>query len=294
MTNKTSICRAPCSRRLTKDDWSEPTGLAPVAGLLALGLAFLCAGLILKVPAWRQMWLFCVGLYVMAKAAVLPEQDKAAFVFAWPGLDAKAFARRAVADVPLVLRGGVNLAIGAVLIWIVARLVSHPFAGTWVAMVGFIFALHCGLFTLLAAWWRTRGRDVMPLMHAPLLAASVTEFWGRRWNHAFRDVAHEILFRPVTKRFGALAGMWAVFIASGLVHEVVVSVPAGAGYGGPTLYFALQAAGMSVERGCPIQQRWIWRLRALAVLLVPLPLLFHRPFVMNVCHPFFQTIGALP
>ena len=294
MTNKTNICRAPCSRRLTKDDWCEPTGLAPVAGLLAFGLGLMWVGLCANLPAWGRMWLLCVALFLMAKSAVLPAHDRAAFVFLWPGFDAKAFIRMAKTEIPLALRGSVNLFIGIGLIWMVARQVAEPFAATWIAMVGLILAMHCGLFTLLAAGWRKRGRDVMPLMDAPLLTASVTEFWGKRWNHAFRDVAHAILFKPVTRKWGALAGMWAVFIASGLVHEVVVSVPAGAGYGGPTLYFALQAIGMSLERGCPIKQRWIWRLRALAVLLLPLPLLFHRPFVMNVCHPFFQTIGALP
>lgn len=294
MTNETNICRPPCSRRLTKEDRSGGTNSLPVAALVVVGLAFLGMGLMLAAPAWVRMWLLCVALFLMAKAAVLPKEGWAVFVFAWPGLDARAFNRQAATDVPLVLRGGINLMIGTGLIWGVARLVTDPFAATWTAMVGFISAVHCGLFTLLAAYWRSRGRDVMPLMQTPLLTASVTEFWGKRWNHAFRDVAHAILFKPVTRRWGALAGMWAVFIASGLVHEVVVSVPAGAGYGGPTLYFALQAVVMSVERGCPIKQRWIWRLRALAVLLIPLPLLFHRPFVMNVCHPLFQTIGALP
>ena len=91
-----------------------------------------------------------------------------------------------------------------------------------------------------------------------------------------------------------MAGMWAVFLVSGLAHELVISVPAGAGYGGPTAYFALQAVGLTLERGCPLKSGWIWRLRAWLFLLLPLPLLFHPPFVMNVCHPFFQTIGALP
>ena len=56
----------------------------------------------------------------------------------------------------------------------------------------------------------------------------------------------------------------------------------------------LQGFGMLLERGCPIKSSMFWRLRTLAFLLVPLPLLFHTPFVMNVCHPFFQAVGALP
>ncbi|MDB6139864.1 MAG: hypothetical protein JWO94_2936 [Verrucomicrobiaceae bacterium] len=294
MTNKTNICKPPCSRRLTKEDRSEAVTFGPVAALLGTGVVLIGLGLASPLPAWGRMWLLCIALFLMAKAAVLPAQDKAAFVFGWPGMDAGAFTRRATQPIYLIGRGSVNIVIGASLMGLVARQIADPLAATWVAMVGFIFFLHCGLFTLLAAYRRSRGRDVMPLMQAPLLTASVTEFWGKRWNHAFRDVAHAMLFKPVTRKYGALAGMWAVFLVSGLVHELVISVPAGAGYGGPTCYFALQAAVMSVERGCPVKQRWIWRLRALAVLLLPLPLLFHPPFVMNVCHPFFQTIGALP
>ncbi len=293
MTNQTNICKPPFARRLTKEERTE--ALQPSAALvLAGGLILLMAGLFAPVQGWLHMWLSCGGLYLLAKAAVLPERDRLAFVLLWPGLDARAFLRPAVEAIPLKKRGTINLLAGACLIWVVARAIPHPFAATWVAMVGFILTLHCGIFTLLAAVWRRLGRDVMPLMEAPLLTASVTEFWGRRWNHAFRDVAHALLFKPVSRRFGALAGVWAVFLASGLVHELVVSVPAGAGYGGPTLYFLIQALALSLERGCPLKQRWIWRLRALAFLLLPLPLLFPRPFVMNVCHPFIHFIGALP
>ncbi len=295
MTITTNTCKPPHSRRLTKDERSEGNGPSVAALLLVLvAVASLLAGLAAPGPAWVRMWLLCGGLFLMAKAAVLPERDRAAFVVLWPGMDAAAFGRKATSRLPLSLRGWANFAAGVVLIWCLARLPGDPFVGTWVAMAGFILALHCGLFTLLAAFWRGRGRDVMPLMEAPLLAGSVTEFWGRRWNHAFRDLAHAVLFKPVARRFGALAGTWAVFIASGLAHEMVVTVPAGAGYGGPALYFALQALGLSLERGCPIRWRWVWRLRALAFLILPLPLLFPRPFVMNVCQPFFHTIGALP
>ena len=294
MTNNTNICKAPHSRRLIKDEGLEiGENVLPVIGLLLASAVIAMIAFECTVP-WERMWLLCIAVYLLAKCADIPDQNKAAYVFLWPGFDAAAFARRPSKELPLVRKGLVNLMIGTLMIWGVARQFETAFAATWVAMTGFILMCHCGAFTLLAAFWRANGRDVMPLMQAPLLTASVTEFWGRRWNHAFRDVAHSILFKPVTRRSGAVAGMWAVFLASGLVHEVVVSVPAGAGYGGPTLYFLLQALGMGLERGCPIKPGLFWRLRAWVFLLLPLPLLFHTPFVMNVCHPFFQAIGALP
>jgi alginate O-acetyltransferase complex protein AlgI len=98
----------------------------------------------------------------------------------------------------------------------------------------------------------------------------------------------------MARRFGVAAGVWGVFLVSGLAHEAVISVPAGAGFGGPTLYFAVQGAAMLWESGSPAGSGVWRRLRALAVLVVPLPLLFHASFVTGVCQPFFEAIHALP
>ena len=295
MTNNLNICRPPHSRRLTKDERIDVgDNFMAIAGLLLASGVLIVAAFEATSVAWVRMWLLCGALFLLAKAAVLPERHRLAFVLLWPGMDSAAFNRPVTKFVPLMRRGIVNVLVGAVLIGGIARFVPDPFFATWTAMVGFILAVHCGIFTVLAAFWRGRGLDVMPLMQAPLLTASITEFWGRRWNHAFRDVAHVFLFKPVTRRWGGVAAVWVVFVVSGLVHEVVVSVPAGAGYGGPTLYFALQALGMTLERGCPIKPGLFWRMRAWFFLAVPLPLLFHTPFVMNVCHPFFQAIHILP
>lgn len=246
------------------------------------------------------MWLAAGTLFLLGKAVVLRQaktgtlSDRFAFTLFWPGMDYRAFVRAPREALRLLPRGLVNMLAGGVLTWVVARQAPNSFAATWVCMVGFIWALHGGVFTLLAAFWRDRGRDATPLMRAPLLAASVTEFWGKRWNHGFRDLVHEGLFKPVARKLGPQAAMVTVFIVSGLIHELVVTVPAGGGYGGPTLYFALQALGVWLECGCPLKSQFIWRARTFAFVLLPLPLAFPEPFVMNVCRPFFQFIGALP
>jgi alginate O-acetyltransferase complex protein AlgI len=134
-------------------------------------------------------------------------------------------------------------------------------------------------------------------MNAPLLADSVSDFWGRRWNTAFRDLTHRFLFRPLTVRFGPRTALVAGFVFSGLVHELAISVPADGGYGGPTVFFCLLAAALFVERSR--LGRWLglghgWRgwLFAALVLVAPAGLLFHPPFIRNVVLPFLSVLGV--
>jgi alginate O-acetyltransferase complex protein AlgI len=91
--------------------------------------------------------------------------------------------------------------------------------------------------------------------------------------------------------------MLAGFVASGLVHDLVISLPAGGGYGWPTLFFAIQALGLLVERS-PLGERfrlgsgapgWLWTMLLLAL---PLPGLFHEPFVTRIILPFMAALGA--
>lgn len=135
---------------------------------------------------WTGKWLLAAALFLIGKGLVLRRApagtvaDRAAFTLLWPGMDYAAFTRAPQQVLNLAPRGLVNLLGGMLLVWGLARLVPNAFAATWTCMAGFIWALHGGVFTLLAAFWRRQGRDVTPLLRAPLLAGSVTEFWGRR------------------------------------------------------------------------------------------------------------------
>jgi alginate O-acetyltransferase complex protein AlgI len=132
-------------------------------------------------------------------------------------------------------------------------------------------------------------------MDWPVLACSVSDFWGKRWNTAFRDLTHRFLFRPLTARFGAKAGLAVGFLFSGFVHDLVVSAPAQGGYGGPTLFFLLQGAAILFERSATGQRLGLgkgvrgWAF-TVVVLLAPLFLLFHPPFVREVIVPFIDWI----
>ncbi len=226
----------------------------------------------------------------------------ASYLLAWPGLDATAFLSERSPKKPTRgewLFATLKTAFGLTLFWGAQWLVSHshPLLLGWAGMTGIAFILHFGTFHLLSCAWRWRGVDAKPLMNWPIKSTSLTEFWGRRWNTAFRDLAYRFLFRPLQSVLGA---SWAVFIGflfSGVVHDLVISLPAGGGYGGPTLYFLLQSAALLVERSLPaarfgLRSGWAGWLFAVVVVAAPAGLLFHPTFVRRIVLPFMTAMGA--
>jgi hypothetical protein len=79
------------------------------------------------------------------------------------------------------------------------------------------------------------------------------------------------------------------FVVSGLLHELAISLPVRAGFGLPTLYFAIHALATSLEPRLRVRRwpslparAWTWLL-----VLAPLPLLFHRAFRDALVLPLF-------
>ncbi|MBN9517435.1 hypothetical protein J0H58_02780 [bacterium] len=262
-------------------------------------------------PPWAVMWALATGVYAACKwltwrrAPGAPARRQAAYLLAWPGMDAPAFLDpRPLAPDRRPTPGewvfaAAKFALGVGLTWGIVRLVpaDRPLARGWVGMVGLIFLLHFGSFHLLSCAWRAAGVDAKPLMNWPVLADSLSELWGRRWNTAFRDLTYRFLFRPLSARLGPRAGLAAGFLFSGVVHDLVISAPAGGGYGWPTLYFVGQGLGLLAERskvGTRLGLGAGWRGRAFAALVVIGPVygLFHPPFVLGVVVPFLSVIGA--
>jgi membrane bound O-acyltransferase family protein len=211
--------------------------------------------------------------------------------------------------VPPLIAPIAKILLGALLLSGVARFAHQPLIAGWIGMIGMILILHFGLFQLLALGWRKAGIDVEPIMNAPLRSKSIAEFWGRRWNSAFNRLAFEFISQPLARwirrrsasnarwsrrssplHFTTLLAMPAAFFVSGLIHELVISLPARAGYGLPTSYFLSQAVGILLERALA-QIRG----RVFTILITALPAfwLFHPPFVRHVILPFMKAMGAL-
>jgi alginate O-acetyltransferase complex protein AlgI len=203
------------------------------------------------------------------------------------------------------LAASINIVVALPLIWVVPRLLiaSHPLLAGWCGMIGLVLLLHFGLLNLLSTAWRNvAGVNAPPLMNRPLAARSLADFWSRRWNTAFSAIANEVVFKPMARINSTLA-FAAVFLVSGLIHELVISLPARSGFGKPTLYFMTQLGAIAIERmkvsrhkmpgfGLRAARHRSGRLYVLVVTIVPLPLLFHDAFVANVMLPFLDSIGS--
>jgi Membrane bound O-acyl transferase family len=161
-------------------------------------------------------------------------------------------------------------------------------------MVGLSFLVHFGLFDVLAGVLRSLGADCPKLFRAPFLSRTLTEFWGRRWNIAFSEMAALAVFRPTKRTLGPTAAKTAAFLFSGLLHELAISVPVQAGYGLPFCYFLLHAVAMHLETTAPVrralQSRAVAHCWTAAWILLPLPLLFHWPFCAGVLLPLLCAL----
>ena len=227
-----------------------------------------------------------------------------AYLLAWPGMDAESFldANQRAAQPPRRdwFWAFFETILGAILIWAVVRIVpaGKLLMRGWVGMVGLILLLHFGTFQLVGLLWQRLGVDARPIMSAPLRSTSLSEFWGKRWNLGFRQLSYDLIFSPVQKSTGPLAAGFLVFLVSGLIHDLVISLPARAGYGLPTAYFVLQGIGVAFERSNPGQRLGLRQgLRGWFFMAVftagPVFWLFHPWFVVRVILPFLQAIHAL-
>ncbi|MBS0202399.1 MAG: hypothetical protein JSS49_05820 [Planctomycetes bacterium] len=265
------------------------------------------------ITPWVFMWGLSFAIYFSLKLVSLnfargtghaPLWKRAAYLLAWPGMDAETF----LADSDRFLQppnpaewlfASFKFLMGMGLLWIVVPALASQnlWLVGWAGLLGIAFTVHFGLFHLLSCAWRHCGIAAVPIMNWPIASQSLTEFWGRRWNLAFRDLTHRFLFLPLIQRMGPVGALFTGFFVSGLVHDLVISWPANGGYGRPTLFFLLQGIAILVERSRSGRQLGLGhglagRCFCLLAILLPSPLLFHASFLSRVILPFLTAIGA--
>jgi predicted DCC family thiol-disulfide oxidoreductase YuxK len=303
--------RRSCAiNRTAPASWTVRTRWLPLAAL-----PFVALGAKPFLPSWAFMWLMAFALFMGCKWLTLGRAIQnagracplraAAYLLAWPGMDAVRFLSPNLAaleprwaTLKSAALAAIRILFGAFLLFVAARQSTDPIFTGWIGMIGMILILHFGLFDLASAAWRALRVNASSLMDRPLRSTSVSEFWGRRWNTAFNDLAVRLVFRPAARRSGILGATWLSFAVSGLIHELVISLPAGAGFGLPTAYFLIQALGISAERSSAGKRvklgRGVWGwLFTMLIVAGPAYWLFHPPFVRRVILPFMSAIGAL-
>ncbi len=262
-------------------------------------------------PSWVMMWSVAFSIYFslkwltfVAAHTTSPSLNRSlGYLLLWPGMNAEAFLGNKRKDSqPTVsewLAALVKIAIGLGLMLLVAPrwIDERPLLAGWCGMTGIIFVLHFGVFHLLSIVWRARGIVAEPIMDSPLLASSLSDFWGRRWNRAFRDLSFRYVLRPLSGRISLSAATLLVFTLSGLIHEWVITVPAQAGWGGPTAYFVLQGLALVAEksdwgRAMGLGRGLIGRVYCAVVTLAPVGLLFPAAFVMRVIVSTLNALGV--
>ena len=266
-------------------------------------------------PAWGFMWLMAFALFLGCKwltlGTALRREGAAcpfralAYLLAWPGMEATRFLSPELAphcSRSAALRNTamslIRILLGLFLLFGVARHAVEPLLAGWIGMVGMVLLLHFGFFHLLSVSWRALRVDAPPIMNAPLRSTSVSEFWGQRWNAAFNDLALRLVFRPAVRPLGIAWATLIAFLVSGLIHELVISLPANAGYGLPSAYFLAQGLGVLTERSSVGKclglrtgvRGWMF---TMIVVASPAFWLFHPAFVQRVILPFMRAIGAL-
>lgn len=285
-----------------------------------LGIEWMTASL----PAGLRMLAIIGALLIGMKVVVSVEEHASGrqklslrnwllFTLGWPGMRPSTFAHvpqpAKTRWAELLKQGGRNLA-GGILLFVLAWGIgsstsSHLPSPTRVGLAT-VFLLpaislivHFGVFNLLAGGWRFVGADCHALFRAPLRSTNLAEFWGRRWNLAFSEMTTLAVFRPLKPVIGPRMATIVAFLFSGLLHELAISVPVQTGFGLPFLYFLLHALAMQIEtalshRGFSVDSKsWVGRLWTIFWLVLPLPILFHRPFLQGCVWPLIglRNIG---
>jgi hypothetical protein len=203
---------------------------------------------------------------------VLAIVDSRRCTFTTPGFDRAAWTRAAIA-----------CAFGYMSLWTAVVLApEHGSLGLrWLAGCVFVYCFAETASALLHGLGRLIGVEV-PLVHRhPILARSLRDFWGERWNLVVNRWLRQHCFVPLARRGHPGAGLAFAFAVSVLLHTWIIGAALDLDMVVRTAaFFSLQGVLLALEE--PLQvRRWplpLARAWALAGTFVPSPL-FTEPML---------------
>lgn len=209
------------------------------------------------------------------------------FGLCWFGMDPGTFAKRRenLSWKEDVWIGAVLMLIGtlgALLVW------KMEWRQILVMFLPMSLGFHFGALRVLKGVLRAKGFAVRTLFPNLLKAKGIADFWSRRWNIGYSQMMQRIVGRHVGDRLGREVGVMTVFLVSGLLHELAITLPVGEGFGLPTVYFVGHGFLVLLEGriGNPLG-----KIPALLAVGVPLGFLFPPAFrdgVIARCLDIFQ------
>ncbi|MEK6231754.1 MAG: membrane bound O-acyl transferase family-domain-containing protein [Luteolibacter sp.] len=208
----------------------------------------------------------------------LPLAKYGVFALLWFGMDPGSFRtrRKGLSWKPDLWLGLSLMLAGTLAAWLVWAMGWRHILVMFVPMsVGF----HFGALRVLKGGLRSAGFPVRTLFPNVLNARGIGDFWSRRWNVGYSQMMQRLVGRPVENLAGQEAGLMAIFLASGVLHELAITLPVRAGFGLPTLYFAMHGVLTLLERKLG---RPLGKIPALLLVVLPLGLLFPPAFQSEV------------
>jgi alginate O-acetyltransferase complex protein AlgI len=274
---------------------AKPVWLRRLAGWLILAALMAAADHVMADAAAlpRMIGICCVLLAAM-KGLVYAEwagprqltiSHYAVFAFLWFGMDPGTFGKRRTgldwkADIGLGLLLMLLGTLGAWLVW--AMQWQHILLMFLPMSLGF----HFGALRVLKGALRAAGFPVRTLFPNVLETRGIGDFWSKRWNVGYSQMMQRLVGRPVQQKLGEGAGMMAVFLGSGVLHELAITLPVRSGFGLPTLYFTLHGLLTLLERRLG---RPIGKIPTLLAVILPLGLLFPPAFQKEVIARFLEV-----
>ena len=165
--------------------------------------------------------------------------------------------------------------------YLVINYEPSPLQRSYMALLPF-YAFSETFAAVLRIFFLPTGRVLCPVHTRPLLAPSLSKFWGRYWNRWVSDWLRHLIFAPLLRK--PYRAAFAVFTVSGLWHEIVLELPyylAGhsATFGSMTLFFLLQGLALLLEPKLIRHRPVLRRIYGLIAVIVPSPLLFNDAFL---------------